>query len=64
MFPHYSYGGGGANDHKIQFANDKLPIGGVGAELGMFVHTADCVASVIVFPAEVPVTVPEYKAVE
>ena len=30
MFQHYSYGGGVANDSMIQFANDRLPFGGVG----------------------------------
>ncbi|MGB1449732.1 MAG: aldehyde dehydrogenase [Flavobacteriaceae bacterium] len=30
MFAQYSYGGGVANDTMIQFANDKLPFGGVG----------------------------------
>ena len=30
MFHRYSYGGGVANDTMIQFANDKLPFGGVG----------------------------------
>lgn len=30
MFQRYSYGGGVANDTMIQFANDRLPFGGVG----------------------------------
>ena len=32
IFHRYSYGGGVANDTVIQFANDKLPFGGVGLQ--------------------------------